>query len=454
MKKTSTWLAITAAGGVLAFGAVQPLTILLVECAVAAIALAEFWSEDLPRVPKPALIVLLVLGVLPLLQIIPLTQEIAQILAPLRSSAYRQVLGPGQLPAAFFPISVQTYATFEAWLRASCYLLVFLLAVSWEERRLPSVLPTFLVGLGLFEAVYGLVQYLTGVQYIFAYAKRYYLDEATGTYINRNHYAGFLEMVLPFLLAMILLPSSGFHVRERKWASFFTDTSFAALRQILAFAVAFLALVFSRSRMGILSAAVAMIVVAALAVLRRGRRAWPAVAVVIAVVLTYAGWIGISPVTERFEKSDPRVLDSLRVEIWKDAAQLVRENPFFGAGLGTYYTISPRYQSHFFQYRVDHPHNDYLELAAELGVPAAILLFGSLWWLTIRLAASIRLIERRSDLILAVGCCGALISLLLHSFTDFNMQIAANALLLSWIAGTGAGLLGRLRRPVSESRGL
>jgi hypothetical protein len=63
---------------------------------------------------------------------------------------------------------------------------------------------TWLVALGTFEALYGLVQYLTGWQRIFGYVKKYNLEEATGTYINRNHFAGFLEMVIPFGVALVL----------------------------------------------------------------------------------------------------------------------------------------------------------------------------------------------------------------------------------------------------------
>lgn len=48
-------------------------------------------------------------------------------------------------------------ATLDSWLRLVCYLLVFLVALSWERRSLPNVLPTFLVAVGLFEAAYGLV---------------------------------------------------------------------------------------------------------------------------------------------------------------------------------------------------------------------------------------------------------------------------------------------------------
>jgi len=69
-------------------------------------------------------------------------------------------------------------------------------------------LVTWLVALGAFEALYGLVQYLTGWQRIFGYVKKYNLEEATGTYINRNHFAGFLEMVIPFGVALVLFENA------------------------------------------------------------------------------------------------------------------------------------------------------------------------------------------------------------------------------------------------------
>src|SRR5205823_2604382 len=56
---------------------------------------------------------------------------------------------------------------------------------------------------GGFEAAYGLVQYLTGWQKIFTYTKIDYRSDATGTYINHNHYAGFIELALPLVVASV-----------------------------------------------------------------------------------------------------------------------------------------------------------------------------------------------------------------------------------------------------------
>lgn len=99
-------------------------------------------------------------------------------------------------------------------------------------------------------------------------------------------------------------------------------------------------------------------------------------------------------------------------------------------------------------YRYEHAHNDYLEFAADIGVPAALLLFGSLWLLTFKLIRRALILERTDDRILATGCAGAMLALLLHSLTDFNLQIPANAFIFAWIAGTAAGIV---RAPARSS---
>jgi O-antigen ligase len=90
--------------------------------------------------------------------------------------------------------------------------------------------------------------------------------------------------------------------------------------------------------------------------------------------------------------------------------------------------------------RYEHAHNDYLEVAADMGIPAALLLFGSLWLLAWKVARKSLTFERRSEKRLAAACAGAMIALLIHSLTDFNLQIPANALIFSWVAGTAAAL--------------
>ena len=58
-----------------------------------------------------------------------------------------------------------------------------------------------MLSLGAVEACYGLVQYLTGYPLIFGYTKTINLEMATGTYINYDHFAGLMEMLVPIALA-------------------------------------------------------------------------------------------------------------------------------------------------------------------------------------------------------------------------------------------------------------
>jgi len=163
------------------------------------------------------------------------------------------------------------HQTVSHLLLLATYLTVFFLTlVLCRDHKAKKRLVFALVSLAVFEALYGLIQYLTGWQQIFTYVKKYYLEEATGTYINRNHFAGFLEMILPFAVVLAL----------RGAALLFKNTSSgtATLRKIASRSellslvlwlflatLLFVALVLSRSRMGIISILVSLVAILALA---------------------------------------------------------------------------------------------------------------------------------------------------------------------------------------------
>src|SRR5271170_7991727 len=81
--------------------------------------------------------------------------------------------------------SIEPHATRSQLLILITCLIAFCFArLVSQDRKPKGRLVLFLLGLGTFEAFYGLVQYLSGWQKIFAYAKKYDLEDATGTYIN------------------------------------------------------------------------------------------------------------------------------------------------------------------------------------------------------------------------------------------------------------------------------
>lgn len=317
------------------------------------------------------------------------------------------------------------------------------------ERASRKRLALFLVGLGVFEALYGLGEYLAGWQYIWNVRRRFYIGSATGTYVNHNHFAGLLEMILPLSLGLSFYywQSARRGSHGRAWRSVLVNLgnpeAVKCLLLLLAAAILFLGIVFSFSRMGMISMLVSLAVMAAAVSI--GRRRSPLGAAMILLLLAggvaAAAWVGVGPVVEHFEQlpqSEPLASGSGgRVALWRNAAALIRRHPWTGVGLGCFEYAFTSVQSLQLAYVADHAHNDYLESAAELGVPFAALLFAMFFWLAARmLLASLR---ARSSLArsLALGSLGGTSALLAHSVADFNLYIPANALVFAVILGLG-----------------
>lgn len=95
----------------------------------------------------------------------------------------------------------------------------------------------------------------------------------------------------------------------------------------------------------------------------------------------------------------------------------------------------------------DHAHNDYLEVLAESGIIGGAsligLAFGGLGYLFV-------LWMKRKDYFvrgIVFGCMAGIVSLLLHSFVDFNLHIPANALYFVVLFALGFTSVMKQRRP-------
>jgi O-antigen ligase len=302
-----------------------------------------------------------------------------------------------------------------------------------------------LIFLGAFEAAYGIVQYLTGWQKIFTFQKLYNLRQATGTYINYNHFAGLLELTIPFVLASafysIQVPAQHHSAREgrgvvgrhhpRRYQAFF----YLFLLMIMVVAV-----FFSHSKMGILATLFSVIAISLLAHLRATGKVWLGmIAVFLLGALGYGLWIGIGPVLTRFESlAEPSALQAAgRLSIWRDGLRLIQDYPVTGSGLGTFGIAFRRFQTTMVNAHVDHAHNDYLELTADTGLVGVALLFLPVLFLLIKMIASFLHDSSHYRRAVTLGCIGSVLSILIHSTTDFNLQIPANALTFAVVLGIG-----------------
>jgi len=197
----------------------------------------------------------------------------------------------------------------------------------------------------------------------------------------------------------------------------------------------FAAILFSRSRAGLLCASVALAALAAVWMRVGWQRTRVALATggVLAGAVLFGLWVGLGPVVSRFEELGRDYRG--RLDVWKDTLALVRMHPVLGWGPGTFPDAFTRVQSVFLNQTVDHAHNDYLEFAAEWGIVGAALLFGLILWLLARAISSCLRMPQPGKRLVCLGSCGGVVALLLHSTADFNLQIPANGLVFAALLG-------------------
>ena len=248
-----------------------------------------------------------------------------------------------------------------------------------------------------------------------------------GSYVNHNHYAGLMEMLVP--IPLVLSMGNIFKAEKRALVGFCA---------VLMAATIFL----SGSRGGMLAFVLEIILFAALAFEKKRslRVALGSMALCIS-ILALLIFVGKGQVLGRLGALAP----GIRWDITKDCVRMFSHRPVLGWGLGTFPTIYPRYRSFYTNLFINEAHNDYAQLLVETG----LLGFGLMLWFLVRLYQSgfptSRCWESQWDaavsLAALLGCTG----ILLHSFVDFNLQIPANAALFYALCGLAAS------RPSTES---
>jgi O-antigen ligase len=393
--------------------------------------LSDAWPSWLPWAAAA-------LALVPLIQLLPLPLNALQVLSPVRAhwvAIVRAEAGPTCGTLSYDPLVTGQQLLW--WLFLAVYLVFFTQSL---QRRSPSgpLYPhwffTFLFVLGALEACYGILQTLVPSLGVLGDRSpstgMAYRGYARGTFINRNHFAAFLGLIWPVLFAYILVLRS-----PRKMERILAKRERAQiLLQKKAFGVfclglIVLGLVFSQSRGGILSAVLAFSLLCFFAGIRQ-KKILAALAACWLVMLGYGFVIGFEGIIQRFSQIEQGAAG--RLEIWKDSWTALQDHPLTGTGLGTYPETARVYQNAFGpERRASHAHNDYLEAAVEMGLPASILLASAVWGLWWRQA--LLLWRRRKGmeadrLLLASAPLAALAGYLLHCWVEFNNAIPANQL--------------------------
>jgi O-antigen ligase len=425
----------------LARGGDRPPALIALELAALAIlvvlALAPIHHDFLARLPATLRWALALLLVYPLLQLVPLPIDWWFSLPG--HAPYAHVLEIVGGESRWRPLTIHPAATQYAWLALLPCVAMFLAVQTFERQRLRRLSVLFAIVCAV-EALLGILQAGSPPGSLVHLGNRFSGGAATGTYVNKNHFAALMAMGLPIMLqrwAIEMLPTVNERGEVVKPHPRGADRRLA-LRIVLSASIvlALLALLLTRSRAGI-GSGLAAFALAALAIVGYAGTVGTRVAlgIVGACALALAAYVGLTPILERFAPSELTQEFGGRAGIAAATVRAALDFLPFGSGLGTFGDVFRRYQGteHLIGF-IDHAHDDYVEAFLELGVVGLAVIALALAAYALRWRQVLR--ERRQSLgYLRVAAGLGVAALIVHSAFDFNLHIPANAIYFSFLAG-------------------
>jgi O-antigen ligase len=323
-------------------------------------------------------------------------------------------------------LSAYGYVTKYEALQYVAYGILLLIAaecVRHEDTR--RVFALIMIVFGGLYAFFALAQELTSNGKVFwTHSPRFHgLGAIYGSYVNRNHYAGLMEMLVPIPLVVA-----------------FGHMLKGGRRALVAFCAVLMAttIFLSGSRGGMITFVLEVVLFPALTFrTRRSPRVALGSVAVCVLILALLAFLGKGQVLGRLGD----LSSGNRLDITKDSLRVFSERPFVGWGLGTFPTVYPSYRSFYTNLFINEAHNDYAQLLVETG----LLGFGLMLWFLAQVYRHGLPTSRRWEftwdgalsLAAVLGCTGILI----HSFVDFNLQIPANAALFYVLCALAASEL-------------
>jgi len=377
--------------GPLAFGTVEPWSIFLLQTGALVLTLlwlAQQWlDQQITLNWNPLFLPMAAFAILILLQII------------LKKSAYSHDTISGAM----------LYVTYGML----CFLATQTLIRTSQARRIALVLAFY----GFALAAFALLQGISPNGKIYWTRLPRMGGWIYGPYVNHNHYAGIMEMLVPIPLVLALsrlIPERG-RIPAGIAAAVMVGTIFL-----------------SGSRGGMI-AIFAELAVLGTVLFRQKKRVRTAIAAVAfaVVLISLLSWLGGKELTARVSSisSEARteISGGMRLSIDRDAFQMFRRKPILGWGLRTFPVVYPQFRSFYTNFFINEAHNDYMQLLTEMGLVG----FGVMvWFLIVLYRSAFNKIANWTTQVtgaLTLACMLGVTGILVHSFFDFNLQIPANA---------------------------
>jgi len=294
--------------------------------------------------------------------------------------------------------------------------LFFLCAQSYRKLEHWHGFVWFLLILGFAVSVFAILQHFTFNGKLYWVREIQFGGIPFGPYVNRNHFAGLVELLIPPGVAILILRA------ERR-----DQLPLVALFTLFPIGALFL----SASRGGIISFLGEIGLLAFLILFRRREgRELAAAGLVVVLAIAFVSWLGIGRALERFASYKTlEVSEGRRIEMLQGTWRIFLDHPIAGTGLGTLQKVFPLYETIYDGLIVNHSHNDYAEVLAETGVIGGLCGLAFLVLLAWTGWKNIVAEKEVMNLAYHAGALVACFGLLVHATVDFNFHIPSNALI-------------------------
>jgi O-antigen ligase len=401
--------------------------------------LASLWrlAHDRERLRQEWWVLLLCVAVvlLPLLQLVPLPPSIWTALPnrPLEAASFEALGGD----PSWMPISVSPGATALSVISLVPALAVFAgtLLLGYQQRRLLSLV---VLVFGIISVFLGLTQVAQGPTSPLRFYEFTNATEAVGFFANRNHFAGFLNVLIVFAAAWTVEAANTSSLSADKLA---TGRLIALLGGFTVLVLLVAAQAMARSRAGLGLAIVALLGGAAIGFSDRrttsGVTPTRLLAAAAALAVMFAVQFTLFRLLERFAV-DPLVDGRIVIaRVTTGAAKLYMP---IGSGVGTFvlaYASAETPGDAFLDAYVNRAHNEFLELWLETGVAGPFLIALFTLWLAARSLKVWRPNPHlaQADLSLARAATIAIGLIMAHSFFDYPLRTSAMMAVLAFTCG-------------------
>jgi putative inorganic carbon (HCO3(-)) transporter len=396
-----------------------------------------FGSHRIPESVKRAKWIMFIgfmWAILPIFQIIPLPVGFIEVFSPKTLE-----LKPPMPGVTHLAMSLDVERSIEELLKNFAYLSLFFLTLytcySVERQR------TLLISISIVTTLVA-IWVVSGTAIELITTGRY--EPATGSFINKNHFAAFLNIGIAAAVGIIL--SAG--LAEKRSENLQTPFSFALARlmdwrwhMVVYLGIIIFALVLSMSRGAWMALVSSMIVVFIFVRSSQHYQDWhfSTFNMLLAIVGMTMVLAGGQIIIDRLGEIGP---DSIgRQSIWLTSLHIFKDFPFFGTGAGNFQYVYPIYDNGVVKDYVDHAHNDYIQLLVEQG-PIGVLLAGLMAYSCIK--QGIKGVRANHSMTRSAFAAGSLVgcfAMLIHGLVDFNFHIPSNAayffvfLAMAWISG-------------------